>query len=67
LTGLDVHTVARGRQELLAQDIELERIRLAGRAACRWKKTPEIIDRLTTLLEPETAGDPIPHRVIESI
>lgn len=30
LTGLDVHTVARGRQELLAQDIELDRIRLAG-------------------------------------
>jgi hypothetical protein len=30
LTGLDVHTVARGRQELLAQDIERERIRMAG-------------------------------------
>jgi hypothetical protein len=30
LTGLDVHTVARGRQELLAQDIELDRIRMAG-------------------------------------
>ena len=30
LTGLDVHTVARGRQELLAQDIELERTRMAG-------------------------------------
>jgi len=30
LTGLDVHTVARGRQELLAQDVELERIRMAG-------------------------------------
>jgi hypothetical protein len=30
LTGLDVHTVARGRQELLAKDIERERIRIAG-------------------------------------
>jgi len=30
LTGLDVHTVARGRQELLAHDIELERTRMAG-------------------------------------
>lgn len=30
LTGLDVHTVARGRQELLAQDLDLDRIRLAG-------------------------------------
>lgn len=30
ITGLDVHTVARGRQELLAQDIEFDRIRTAG-------------------------------------
>jgi hypothetical protein len=30
VTGLDVHTVARGRQELLAHDIELDRIRMAG-------------------------------------
>jgi hypothetical protein len=30
LTGLDVHTVARGRQELLVQDAELDRIRKAG-------------------------------------
>lgn len=30
LTGLDVHTVARGRQELLAQDVEFERVRKAG-------------------------------------
>jgi hypothetical protein len=30
VTGLDVHTVARGRQELRAQDIELDRVRMAG-------------------------------------
>ncbi len=30
LTGLDVHTVARGRRELLAQDLALERIRGRG-------------------------------------
>lgn len=30
LTGLDVHTVSRGRRELLAQDLELERIRSCG-------------------------------------
>ena len=29
-TDLDVHTVARGRQELLAQDVERERVRKAG-------------------------------------
>ena len=33
LTGLDVHTVSRGRRELLAQDLALERIR--GRGAGR--------------------------------
>lgn len=30
LLGLDVGTVARGRQELLAQDVEVERVRAAG-------------------------------------
>jgi len=30
LTGLDVHTVSRGRRELLAQDLALERIRCRG-------------------------------------
>jgi hypothetical protein len=30
VTGLDVHTVARGRQELVAHDIEPDRIRMAG-------------------------------------
>lgn len=38
LTGLDVHTVARGRQELLAQDVELERIRTAGAGRVRVEK-----------------------------
>jgi hypothetical protein len=33
VTGLDVHTVARGRQELLAHEIEVDRIRMAG-AGC---------------------------------
>lgn len=30
VTGLDVHTVARGRQELLARDVEIEGVRKAG-------------------------------------
>jgi hypothetical protein len=40
LTGLDVHTVARGRQELLAQDVELERIQMAGAGRVRIGKNP---------------------------
>ena len=35
---LDPHTVARGRQQLLTQDVEVERARRAGRAASPWKK-----------------------------
>jgi hypothetical protein len=40
LTGLDVHTVARGRQELLARDVELEGVRKpgGGRAAVEKKR-----------------------------
>ncbi|MGH9651776.1 MAG: hypothetical protein ACRD3I_15090, partial [Terriglobales bacterium] len=30
ITGLDVHTVSRGRRELLAQDLALDRIRGRG-------------------------------------
>ncbi len=30
LTGLDVHTIAKGRQELLQQDLQIERTRRAG-------------------------------------
>jgi hypothetical protein len=29
-TGMDVHTIARGRQELLARDLELDRVRRTG-------------------------------------
>jgi len=40
LTGLDVHTVARGRQELLARDVEIEGVRKpgGGRAAVEKKR-----------------------------
>ena len=57
---LDPHTVARGRQQLLAQDVEVERARKAGGGRKRVeKKTPEIIDAIEILLEHDTAGDPI--------
>ena len=57
---LDPHTVARGRQQLLAQDVEVDRARRAGGGRKRGgKKTPEIIDAIEILLEHDTAGDPI--------
>src|SRR6266851_9480 len=57
---LDPHTVARGRQQLLAQDVEVERARKTGggRRPVK-KKTPEIIEAIEILLEHDTAGDPI--------
>ena len=57
---LDPHTVARGRQQLLAQDVEVDRARRTGGGRKRsGKKTPEIIDAIEILLEHDTAGDPI--------
>ena len=57
---LDPHTVARGRQQLLAQDVEVDRARKAGAGRKRVeKKTPEIVDAIEILLEHDTAGDPI--------
>jgi hypothetical protein len=52
--------VARGRQQLLAQDVEVDRARKAGGGRRRVeKKTPEIIDAIEIILEHDTAGDPI--------
>ena len=57
---LDPHTVARGRQQLLAQDVEVDRARKAGggRRPVE-KKRPKIIDAIEIILEHDTAGDPI--------
>jgi len=46
LTGLDVHTVSRGRRELLAQDLALERIRGrgAGRPLVEKKRPKSLLD-----------------------
>ncbi len=40
LLGLDVGTVARGRRELLEQDVEVERVRRAGGGRKRLEKKP---------------------------
>ena len=58
--GLDPHTVARGRQQLLDQNViggthpPLRRRTQAGR-----KKTADIVTLIEFLLEYDTAGDPI--------
>jgi hypothetical protein len=58
--GLDAHTVARGRQQLLDQDVVSPGTRRkgGGRLSTK-KKTPCIIDVLHRLLEHDTAGDPM--------
>jgi Rhodopirellula transposase DDE domain len=56
---LDPHTVARGRRQLLAQDVEVDRACKAGGGRRRVEKTPEIIDAIEIILEHDTAGDPI--------
>ena len=38
LTGMDVHTVARGRRELLSQDVDAQRVRKAGGGRKRVEK-----------------------------
>jgi hypothetical protein len=44
------HTVARGRQQLLAQDVEVDRAAQSGRRAqAGGKKTPETIDAIEIL------------------
>ena len=38
LTAMDVHTVARGRRDLLSQDVDAERVRKAGGGRKRLEK-----------------------------
>ena len=65
ITGMDEKTIWRGRKELEAElrGRPADRVRLegAGRPAVE-KKTPEIVDELTTLVEECTAGDPMRER-----
>jgi len=58
--GMDPHTVAKGRRELLEQDLAIDRIRKAGGGRKPLeKKTPEVISRIEELMRHDTAGDPI--------
>ena len=60
LLGIDPHTVARGRRQLLAGDLDSERVRKrgGGRPPAE-KKTPEIMARIEALLQEDVAGDPV--------
>ena len=55
--GLDAETVARGRRELLAGEVQAQRVRRPG-----GKKTPALLTRLQCLLQEDTAGDPTGRR-----
>jgi hypothetical protein len=57
--GLDSHTVARGRQQLLVSWTWRWTAPAGSAGANRWKKTPEIIQAIEIRLEHDTAGDPI--------
>jgi hypothetical protein len=57
--GLEVHTVARGRQQLLDQNVVRGRTRRTGGGCTPTEKTPDIIAVLHCLLEHDTAGDPM--------
>jgi len=58
ITGLNVKTVARGRRELIAGKIDVDRVRAPGAGRPSAKKTA-IVETLEELLADETAGDPI--------
>ena len=60
LLGIDPGTVARGRKQLLAQDVERRRVRRpgGGRPPLE-KKTPEVIAAIEAALQHDVAGDPI--------
>ena len=58
--GLDPHTVARGRQQLLDQNVSTERTPpFWRRPQTGRKKTADIVTLIEFLLEYDTAGDPI--------
>ena len=55
LLHLDSHTVARGREQLLSQDIELDRVRRA-KAEPLLPRTTILLDSTTTPEQPHGAG-----------
>ena len=73
LLGVDAGSVARGRKQLLAGDVQRDRVRRpGGGAATPGKKTPDVIAAIEAALQHDVAGDPITgvrwtHRTTEKI
>ena len=72
LLGIDSGTVARGRRQLLAQDVERQRVRRHGGGRPPLEKTPHVIAAIEATLKHDVAGDPITgirwtHRTTEKI
>jgi len=60
LLGLNEKTVAKGRKELLKNDVNLNSVRKKGGGRNSiGKKSPNIIEEISILMEYETAGDPM--------
>jgi hypothetical protein len=51
--------MAKERRQLLARDVETDRVRAAGGGSKPVEKTARVIDAIHKLMEKETAGDPI--------
>ena len=56
---MDPHTVGRGREQLLAGELEGSGPQVGSGEGTCGKKTPEVIARIEKLLEYETGGDPM--------
>jgi transposase len=61
ISGVDVKTIARGRAELQAENIDMDRIRQPGAGRPSVKKT-EVTERLNELMRDATAGDPMSRK-----
>ena len=61
LLGLDPHTVAKGRRELMSGDLTPRRKDQGQRRRTSFtgKKTPQIMDEIADIMKYETAGDPV--------
>ena len=62
LLGLERGTVARGRRQLLAHDLDIDRLRRADGGRTPLEKNPNVIARIEQLMQHGTAGDPMSGR-----
>ena len=53
---MDVHTIARGKRELVERDLALERVRRPGGGRKPVEKKHEVIDAIEKVMIEDTAG-----------